>query len=364
MRVIIIGAGAIGLLTALKLQQAQISVTLFEQSQTGQESSWAGGGILSPLHPWHQADAINRLAHWSQQHYPSLVELLTPAISKTIDYHKTGLLYFDSNDYTQVLTWNKKFPQAIQQLSTQAINSIEPKLAQLPESAIWMPDIAQIRNPRLTQALKQYLYQKQVKIQEQTKVSGLNITHHRITGIITTKGKYEADAVVIAAGAWSNQLLAALSLKIQTQPVRGQMLLFKAKPKWLNCMVLKDNYYLIPRQDGRILVGSTLENVGFNKQTTTDAYQALYQAAQNLIPDIRQFPVEHHWAGLRPSAPKGIPYIGEHPEVKGLYINTGHFRNGIVTAPASAQLLANLILQQPPILDPTPYAIDANRNQN
>ena len=116
-------------------------------------------------------------------------------------------------------------------------------------------------------------------------------------------------------------------------------------------------HYLIPRRDGRIVAGSTLEYVGFNKNTTEEAKQQLLQNATDLIPKLGNYPVEHHWSGLRPGNPQDIPFICQHPEIRGLFINTGHFRNGVVTGPASAKLCTDQILNNAPILDPKPYKI-------
>jgi glycine oxidase len=126
-------------------------------------------------------------------------------------------------------------------------------------------------------------------------------------------------------------------------------------------MVLESNRYVIPRRDGRTLFGSTIEDVGFDKQTTKAARDELYRIATERFPILKQYPVEAHWAGLRPSSPAGVPFIGRHPQIDGLFINAGHFRNGIVLGPASARLLADLVLERPPILDPAPYAWTAAR---
>ena len=122
-------------------------------------------------------------------------------------------------------------------------------------------------------------------------------------------------------------------------------------------MVMEKAHYLIPRRDGRIIAGSTLEYVGFNKSTTQDAKQQLMQKATELIPTLGDYLVEHHWSGLRPGNPQQSPFISQHPEIRGLFINTGHFRNGVVTAPASAKLCVDQILNNPPILNPLPYKL-------
>jgi glycine oxidase len=135
------------------------------------------------------------------------------------------------------------------------------------------------------------------------------------------------------------------------------MLLFDARPDTLPHMILDNDHYLIPRRDGKILVGSTVEQAGFEKQTTDQAKQDLHQFATRLLPALKQYPICAHWAGLRPGTPNGVPYIGFHPDLDNLSINAGHFRNGLVMGPASARLLADLILQRAPQVNPVAYSV-------
>jgi len=165
-----------------------------------------------------------------------------------------------------------------------------------------------------------------------------------------------ADQVVLAAGAWSGRLLATLGLELPVKPMKGQMILFKCAEDFLPSMVLAKRRYAIPRRDGHILVGSTLENVGFDKTPTDDALQSLRATAIDLLPGLADAEVVKHWAGLRPASPDGIPYIGPVPGHDGLWLNCGHFRNGLVLAPASCQLLTDLMSNRVPSVDPEPYA--------
>ena len=153
-------------------------------------------------------------------------------------------------------------------------------------------------------------------------------------------------------------LATTVYLEARDQPVRGQMILFKCATDFLPSMVLAGRRYAIPRRDGHILVGSTLEYCGFDKSTTENALDSLRATAAELLPDLANAPVVGHWAGLRPGSPDGIPFIGELASHPGLWLNCGHFRNGLVLAPASCRLLADLMLGRAPSIDPTPYAPD------
>jgi len=227
--------------------------------------------------------------------------------------------------------------------------------------ALWMPGVGQVRNPRLLQALRARLVQLGVDLRTGVTVETLIHEDGRCTGVRTTGGALQGDAVIVCAGAWSAGLLADMPSPPSIHPIRGQMLLFKAEPGTLTRMVLEGSRYVIPRRDGRTLFGSTIEDVGFEKQTTQEARDELYAIATERFPILRRFPVERHWAGLRPSAPAGVPYIGRHPQVSGLFVNAGHFRNGIVLGPASARLIADLVLERTPLVDPAPYAWTAPR---
>ncbi len=139
------------------------------------------------------------------------------------------------------------------------------------------------------------------------------------------------------------------------------MLLFNTKPGLIKRIVLEGNRYIIPRKDGRVLFGSTMEDVGFKKKTTQEARDELYNIATERFPVLKEYPIEKHWAGLRPGSPTGIPYICSHPELAGLYINAGHFRNGVVLGPASARLCADLVTGREPSLPAAPYRLNAPR---
>ncbi|WP_124422330.1 glycine oxidase ThiO [Pseudomonas orientalis] len=356
-RVVIVGGGVIGLLTAYNLADQGQAVTLLERGGLGQESSWAGGGIVSPLYPWRYSPAVTALAHWSQDFYPQLAQRLFAATGIDPEVHTTGLYWLDLDDEADALAWAVREGRPLSKVDVSAAHDAVPALGGGYAQAIYMADVANVRNPRLVKSLKAALSAlPDVTIHEQCEVDGFIVQGDTVVGVNTSAGAMTGDQVVLAAGAWSGELLGKLGLALPVEPVKGQMILYKCASDFLSSMVLAKGRYAIPRRDGHILIGSTLEHEGFDKTPTISALESLKASAVELLPALADAEVVGHWAGLRPGSSEGIPYIGEVPGFKGLWLNCGHYRNGLVLAPASCQLFADLLLGRAPIIDPAPYA--------
>lgn len=359
---LVIGGGLIGLLTARELDAAGARVRLLERGTIGRGSSWAGGGILSPLHPWRYPNPVTELARWSQHAYRSLCETLRLKSGIDPQWTESGMLMLDVHDVPDALQWAAVFGYMLEPLDAERASTVEPALARVDGRSVWMPHVAQVRNPRLLKAVRSDLEQRGMPLLEGNEVTGLRIRGGRITGAETTQGTVEAANVVVASGAWSAELLREAGQMPAVEPVRGQMLLFRTEPGTVTRIVLRGERYIIPRRDGHVLVGSTMERVGFDPRVTDDAREELTAFAGQTVGALAAARLERHWAGLRPGSPTGVPYIGPHPEIDGLFVNAGQYRNGVVTAPASARLLADLALGRDPVLDPAPFAWDAPRH--
>jgi len=358
--ILVIGGGIIGLLTARELVQAGAEVTLVEMGETGREASWAGGGIISPLYPWRYRDSVTALASWSQGVYPALCTELHDETGIDPEFTRNGLLILDMEELDQALAWAGRHQAQIEILDAEHLHADEPDLGPRPARSMRMPAVGQVRNPRLVKSARRAL-EGRIALREQEEVLELLVEQGRFHGVRTDKGEIRADQVVICAGAWTAKLLEQLGTKPEIEPVRGQMILFLARPGEINHITLYKDRYVIPRRDGHILTGSTMERTGFVKATTAEAKEDLYRSAVELFPILKRTPIEDHWSGLRPGSPSGVPYIGAYPGIEGIYLNAGHYRNGVVTGPASARLMADLVLGREPILDPAPYALDAER---
>ena len=353
----VIGGGIIGLLSARELRLVGEAVVVIDRQIVGHEASWAGGGILSPLYPWRHSTPISALAHWSQARYPTLIQELSKTTGLDAQWTPSGLLVFSVEDQKQARAWASAQGIRLEELSSADACRIEPLMSNKLGAALWLPEVAQVRNPRLLAALCTELRQLGVEFRENVEVTGFSKHAGQLTGIHTTQGPINTHRCLVASGAWSGKLLVPTGLELSVKPMKGQMLLLSAQGVPLQRILLKNHHYLVPRRDGRILVGSTLEDTGFEKSTTAAARDGLLQAALEMVPALAHSPVEHHWAGLRPGSPQGVPYIGEHPGISGLFVCSGHFRNGIVLGPASARLAVDLMLEREPVVDPTPFRL-------
>jgi glycine oxidase len=359
--IIIIGGGVIGLMTARELIRSGARVLILERQMIGRESSWAGGGILSPLYPWRAVEPILQLWLRSHAEYPKLAETLHRRTGIDPEWRKSGLLIADCENVHLAETWCESYGIAYERPDLARFRELEPAVQFMPSSPIFLPDIAQVRNPRLLRALQSELLADGVQISEHRTVTEIAVDRSKITHINAGNETYSADQYVITAGAWSGTMSDRFFSvpHLDVEPVKGQMIVFSAEPELLRHMVLSRDHYLIPRKDGKILAGSTLEHSGFDKSTTESARDELAEFAYTVLPALRACSIEKHWAGLRPGSPRGIPYIGRHPEIQNLHFNCGHFRNGFAMAPASARLLADLLFARTSELSPEPYSLTA-----
>lgn len=346
-----------GLLLSRQLLQAGASVTLLEAGQCGNEASWAGGGIVSPLYPWRYPDAVTALASSAQSAFPALCDALHAETGIDPQYRQTGLLLLDAPDASAAFAWATQHGRAMQAVPAARLHTLAPQLSDGFTAGLWMPTVANVRNPRLLQALLASLQRcAKFSLREFAPVTQLCDGEVQIVG----GDRLRAGVVIVCAGAWSGALLAAAGVNVPVVPVLGQMLLYRWPESMpLRTMVLHDGRYAIPRADGLLLVGSTLEQRGFDKNISEEAAQTLQQAAANLLPALRDVTPLRQWAGLRPGSPDGVPLMGAVPGFARLWLCAGHFRNGLVLSPASAQLMADLLLQRTPAIDPAPYAIGA-----
>jgi len=357
---VIVGGGIIGLTTALSLAEAGQAVTVVDPGRRQGISSWAGGGILSPLYPWRQDTSVNALARRSQQTYPQLCARIRERAGVDPELRSLGMLYVDFPsrpplDRGVARDWALQEGVELRELEGDELIGEEPGLSPVLEHGLRLPGVGWVRNPRLMRGLKRLANEAGVELREGLSVLRLRSTEGAVRGVETDAGTLEAGRVVVAAGPWSRSLLEEVGMDLPVRPVKGTMLLLQGPRPVVKQVVMAGNHYLIPRADNRLVVGSTTEEAGFDTRTMLGSVRALSQAAVELVPEAANLELESYWSGLRPGSPDNRPFIGPVPGCAGLYVSTGHFRNGVVHAPASAEVLAALITGDEPPLDPGPF---------
>ncbi len=342
----------VGLLSALELMDRGARVTVVSAADRYPPASWAGGGILSPLFAWRYPDAMNRLTADSSSRYRTLVTRLRGRAGlRDDDLNDSGLwVAAEGEEQAQALEWARRWRFRCQ-----------PALAQehlrdgVQGEGLWFPDIGNIRNPRVLKALHEALRQQGAVFRD-ARVEAVTPLASGGGRLALVDGEaLSAPQVLIAAGAWGDRLLAPLGVRPGLFPARGEILLYRVAPGRVPATMLTENGYLIPRADGALLVGSTHHRGDDPRPTAADRAHLRMQAAR-LLPELASQQPQHHWAGVRPGCERLWPWLGELPGCPGLYGAAGHYRNGLVSAPASAELLAQVICGEQPTLNPVDYA--------
>lgn len=326
---IVVGAGVIGLSTALELVLLGLRVTVIDRSPVGRGgASWAGGGILCPLAPADVDPSTIPLLRESLAGYGQWCEELQDQGHVDPEFTISGLQILAPSP---TAPWREFGPRC-------GIQVLEPPADMCrdsPFSAAWLPRIAQVRSPRLLQVLAAAVRARGGKVIEGEEITQLQ-GPERVTGVVSKREVRRCGFVVVASGAWTDGLVPDAGIR----PVKGQMLLLQGRVGELQNILLMGDRYLIPRRDGLIVAGSTLEEAGFDDAPTEQGRETLMNAIHQHFPDFANHSVIAHWAGLRP-APSGLaPRIGKDESRRGLVFNTGHHRLGITLAPASARAVS------------------------
>ena len=331
-KIVIIGGGIIGCLSAIKLRESGFSVVIVDKNEIGKESSWAGAGILFPLMPWLYSPEVYNLCLNSSEFYEEFSKKLFRATGIDPEFSRSGIKLIPPHSENNIHQWARSHNYRIQ-------NSIFQK-----SSAILLPLVAQIRPPRLMKAIRLYLRQLGINVIENTELCSIRMEKKTLNEWPTKDGSYiEADYFIITSGAWTSMIQEKYQNKIY--PVRGQMIQYKASSLKINHILYSDDFYILQRKDGVIIAGSTAEEVGFDVKVELDSIEYLKKKAEQLIPELKNIVVENHWAGFRPGTKENIPIIGKDDKYENLYINSGHFRYGITMAPKSAEIINNLLVE-------------------
>ncbi len=366
--VIVIGGGVIGLSAAYELAGQGATVHVLDQGPIGREASWAGAGILPPGNAEFSLSPGQRLRSLSHSRWADLSEELRETTGIDNGYRVSGGIELrlkgradQLND--EIASWRAE-GIAVSDASIEDARRLEPRIHPEAAAGYRLPELGQVRNPRHLKALAAGCAARGVRFSPGTLVWGFDRSAEKIVGVKTPAGIVHAGTFCVCAGAWSASLAEAVHLKIPVKPVRGQIVLLNAEPLPFSHVLQTGPRYLVPRCDGRILVGSTEEDAGFEKKNTAGGVAGLIRFAAELVPCLADAGVERCWSGLRPGSPDGLPYLGRVPGTENLYIAAGHFRSGLQMSPGTAVLLGQLILGQDPGISLEGLACDRHQNES
>ncbi|HWN08321.1 MAG TPA: glycine oxidase ThiO [Pyrinomonadaceae bacterium] len=357
--VAIIGGGVIGLAVARALSLRGVAnVTVIERSSFGAESSGAAAGMLGPQAEADTHDEFFSLCSRSRDLYPAFAAQLFEETGIDIELETAGTLYLglneeDVKELERRYEWQAGAGLAVERLSAESARKLEPSTSSGVRLALLFPRDTQVENRLLIKALVASNQSRGVNLVDGTSVTSVKIARGRIKGLETSRGFVATGRVVVAAGGWSSLLTASQESNqaasdsalpdLGIEPVRGQMLCFDTNPAIFSHVIYSPRGYVVPRRDGRLLAGSTTEHVGFDKRTTDEGMRSIHSAATEISPLIRSLTRRETWAGLRPRAADGLPVIGAYAEIAGLFYATGHYRNGILLAPITGELIADTV---------------------
>ncbi len=347
--IVVIGGGIIGLTIARALALRGVNdVCLIERGALGTEASFAAAGMLAPQAEADAADDFFTLACRSRDLYPSFAAALLEETGIDIELDTTGTLYLALNkeDYDEIekrYEWQTRAGLAVELLSASQARDLEPCISNSTHGALRFPNDIQVENRRLLNALANSVNNFGSTILTETNVNSLIVEENRVTGVETSRGVVNCGKVVISAGTWSSFIQHAPQT-LAIEPVKGQMVCLEAKPQLTRHVIYSRRGYIVPRQDGRLLAGSTRENAGFTKHVTAGGISSILEHAYEISPSVAKLPVVDTWAGLRPCSSDGLPVLGPCGEIDGLFYATGHYRNGILLAPLTGELISEAIV--------------------
>jgi glycine oxidase len=349
--VAIIGGGVIGLSIARALaHRGMRDVVVIERHECGREASWAAGGILAPQIEADARDDFFRLACASRDLYPQFAAELNAESGIDVELDTTGTMYVAFSEAEEAelrhrLAWQRTQGLRVEWLTGEEARAAEPCLSTNVLSALRFPDDYQVDNRKLVEALVIANQRQGVRLITGCGVRKIQIADGAVTGMQTELGFLSAKKIVVAAGAWSSliEAEAALLPRLDVEPVRGQMLCFNA-PGFARQVIYSSPGYIIPRRDGRLLAGSTSEHVGFDKRVTEAGIDAIRSMAIEIAPALQNISIIDSWAGFRPRAKDDLPVLGPVEDVPGLFYATGHYRNGILLAPITGEIIASAIV--------------------
>jgi glycine oxidase len=327
---------------------------LIEKTELGTEASFAAGGMLAPQVEADSNDEFFKLACRSRDMYVDFAAALMEETDVNVELDTTGTLYLALNEDDKLACekryrWQTEAGLSLESLTASDVRSLEACVNPAVRSALFFPRDIQVENRRLVSALANSVSKLRVKIVTHTRCNEIRADRNKVIGVNTSNGFWACKTVVLAAGCWSGSITVAGAncnpVQMRMDAVRGQMVCLESKPQLTRHVIYSHRGYIVPRHDGRLLAGSTSEPGTFVKQTTAGGISLILENAKEISPQISSLSIVDLWAGLRPKAADGLPVLGPCGEIDGLHYATGHYRNGILLAPITGELIAQEILE-------------------
>ncbi|MGH9754873.1 MAG: glycine oxidase ThiO [Blastocatellia bacterium] len=363
---VVIGGGVIGCAIAWRLGQAGMSVVVVERGRVGGEASHAAGGMLVPLAEAEDKDDFFNFTVAGLAMYADFARELKESSGVDIEYRAEGTLYMALTEEDEVeldrrWRWQHEAGLNVKRLNAGCALDLEPLINSALRFALKYPGDHQVDNRRLMTALHTAARNAGVEFWTHTDARELLIENaagrKQIIGVTTTRGAVRAHTAVIAAGSWSSLLRCDESPQFEVEPVRGQMVAVEMPAPATRHVIYSRRGYLVPRLSGYLIAGSTSEHAGYDKRVTASGVASIIERAIEIMPSIASQAITETWAGLRPHAPDDLPILGADPRVAGLIYATGHYRNGILLAPITAQVISELIIKGASSVNLAPFSV-------
>ncbi len=361
-RVAVVGGGVIGLSVAWELSNRGHEVTVVDKYSIGRKASWAGAGILAPASLVSQ-NPLDRLMALGSQLHSEWHRRLLQQTGIDNGYRECGGIYVARTAGERAALAGQKLFWAEHEIEFEEVDETAKAASEdcqtlgLGEAAmiLQVPSESQIRNPDHLKALARACELNDVSLMQNCRELRVVDEGDGLIELVVNGKSIPADCVCVSAGAWTTGLLQAVGFHLPMIPVRGQMLLFKLERQIFSAIVNEGSRYIVPREDGHVLVGSTTEEVGFDETTTDEKLSELQAFAQSIVPDLKPERLVQSWAGLRPAANDGFPFMGKLAGFENGFVTTGHFKCGLQMAPAAAVIMADLIENKPTLMDVAPF---------
>jgi glycine oxidase len=360
----VVGGGIIGASVAWRLASRGIAVTIFERGRAGQEASWAAAGMIAPQAEAEGPGPFLDICLRGREAFDAIIDQLVHESGIDPEYDRPGILYvaLDANEQRELerrVQWQRKagLGAEVEELSGEEARRMEPALSSEVTYALHLPSNRRTENRKLTQAYLTAAMRAGATVHEGVRVDAIVASSGRASGVMLGNGSVEsADIVVVAAGAWINHIRGLEADEVPIRPVRGQIICFQGRPAMLGPAIFSLRGYLVPRRDGRLLAGSTMEDAGYDHSVTMAGMGRIITGANALVPRLSTLPFREAWSGLRPATDDLMPVLGPSPSFSNVLYAAGHYRSGILLSAITGEIIADLAVGRAPSINLEPYS--------